>query len=58
MAVEQIKTNKLGIQEASKLFGIPRSTIQDRLKGKLPQVPRKTGPPPVPSVEGEAKIAR
>ena len=32
---------------AAKLFGVPRSTLQDKVKGRVPEEPTRPGPAPV-----------
>ncbi|KAJ8934762.1 hypothetical protein NQ314_013207, partial [Rhamnusium bicolor] len=52
-AVLEIRDNNLGIREASRQFSVPKSTIQDRLKGcSTPKKIRKPGPQPLLTVEG------
>ncbi|KAL0830073.1 hypothetical protein ABMA28_003530 [Loxostege sticticalis] len=36
--------NGMKIREASRVFGVPRRTLQDRLHLRVPEVPRKMGP--------------
>lgn len=56
-ALRDIKENKSAVRNASRTYGVPRSTIQDRLLGKFPGKQGKTGPQPILTVEGEKKIA-
>jgi hypothetical protein len=57
-ALFEIRENNMSTREASRQFGVPRTTIQDRLKGKSPEnIVRRTGPPPIMTREGEQKIA-
>lgn len=45
------------IRETYRNFGIPRATLQDRLKGRVSQNrSRKMGPDPYLSVENEKKL--
>lgn len=56
-ALRCIRDSRISIREASACFGIPRATIHDKLSGKSPAMKKKTGPPPILTVEGEKKIA-
>lgn len=57
-AINEIKDKKLSIREASRNFAVPRSTIQDRLKGvSKAKLIRKPGPQPILTADGEEKIA-
>jgi transposase len=57
-ALFEIRENNMSTREASRQFGVPRTTIQDRLKRKSPEnIVRRTGPPPIMTREGEQKIA-
>lgn len=55
-ALREIRENKMKIREASRRFNVPRATIQDRIKGRVPDLLRKPGPPPLLTVKGEEKI--
>ncbi|CAH0549892.1 unnamed protein product [Brassicogethes aeneus] len=57
-ALIQIQENGMGIREASREFAVPKTTLQDRLKGKVPEIPMKTGPPPRLTVAGENEIVQ
>ncbi|KAJ8953423.1 hypothetical protein NQ318_023540 [Aromia moschata] len=59
-ALIQIQENGMGVREASREFAVPKTTLQDRLKGKVPEIPMKTGPPPRPrlTVTGENEIVQ
>ncbi|KAJ8936737.1 hypothetical protein NQ314_012184 [Rhamnusium bicolor] len=56
-ALLEIRENKMAVRQASRTFGVPKSTIQDRLLEKNPEKQGKTGPEPLLSVIGENKIA-
>ncbi|KAJ8929563.1 hypothetical protein NQ314_017726 [Rhamnusium bicolor] len=56
-ALLEIREGRKGIREASRDFGVPRTTIQDRLKGRAPEKLGKVGPEPVLTIDGEKKIA-
>lgn len=43
-ALTVIRENRLGIREASRTYGVPCGTIQDRLHGRVKEGPRKMGP--------------
>lgn len=47
----------MSVRTASKEFGIPKTTLQDHKSGKIPQIQGKTGPQPLPTIEGEEEIA-
>nr|CAH7740421.1 unnamed protein product [Callosobruchus chinensis] len=58
-ALYEIRENHLSIRKASEQFGVPRSTLQDIIKGKtLEDARKRTGPPPILTWEGEEKIAK
>lgn len=56
LALHEIRENNLKVREASRLYDVPRSTIQDHLKGKVPKISRKTGPEPLLTNAVETKI--
>ncbi|KAL0902494.1 hypothetical protein ABMA27_000348 [Loxostege sticticalis] len=45
-----------GIREACRHYLVPRSTIQDRLSGRVAEQKRKVGPDPIFGFDGEKKI--
>lgn len=55
-AVQAIRIEKKSIRETCRLFGVPRSTIQDRISGRTKEQPRKVGPEPILGVDGEKKV--
>lgn len=55
-AIQAIKIEKKGIRETCHLFGVPRSTIQDRISGRSKEPPRKVGPEPILGPDGEKKL--
>lgn len=55
-ALSDIRGNIKGIREACRHYGIPRSTIQDRLSGRVAEKRRKVGPDPIFGFDGENKI--
>lgn len=56
MALREIRENNLKVREASRLYEVPRSTLQDHLNGKVPKISRKTGPEPLLTNAVETKI--
>nr|CAI5844560.1 unnamed protein product [Callosobruchus analis] len=56
-ALELIRTNSTTISEASRRYGIPKSTLSNKLTGKVPQI-RKMGPDTVLSIEEEYKLEK
>lgn len=55
-ALSDIRGNIRSIREACRLYGVPRSTVQDRLSGRVAEQKRKVGPDPMFGFEGEKKI--
>jgi hypothetical protein len=51
------KMKKMSTCKAARVFGVPRSTLQDRLFGKVDLETVKSGPPPLFSQEQEALLA-
>ncbi|KAI4461697.1 hypothetical protein MML48_5g00010854 [Holotrichia oblita] len=43
------------IREASRMYGVPKTTLIDRLSGRVPEKLRRPGPQPLLGVEGEKK---
>ncbi|CAH1993567.1 unnamed protein product [Acanthoscelides obtectus] len=56
-AVEFIRQSKLNISQASKKYGIPKSTLSNKLRGKVPAV-RKMGPTTILTMEEEANLEK
>lgn len=55
-AVEAIKSGNIGIREACRQYGVPRSSVQVRISGRIPAKHRKTGPEPILGIDGEQKV--
>lgn len=55
-ALSDIRGNVRSIREACRQYGVPRSTIQDRLSGRVAEQRRKVGPDPIFGLDGEQKI--
>lgn len=55
-ALSDIRGNVRGIREACRHYLVPRSTIQDRLSGRVAEQKRKVGPDPIFGFDGEKKI--
>lgn len=55
-ALQAIRIDKKGIREACRQFDVPRTTVQDRLHGRITEKSRKVGPDPILGIEGENKI--
>lgn len=55
-ALRYIRENNHGIRETCRRYGIPRTTIQDRLSERVTEKPRKVGPDPIFGIKGEEKI--
>ncbi|KAF2896741.1 hypothetical protein ILUMI_09437, partial [Ignelater luminosus] len=48
--------NGMKIREASRRYGVPRRTLQDRLHGRVPEKPTRKGPDTILSIEEEKKL--
>lgn len=57
-ALKEIRENGLGIREASRTYGVPRGTIQDRLHGRIKEGPRKMGPNTIFNKEEENELEK
>lgn len=55
-ALKEIRENEIPIREASRKYGIPRCTLEDRLSGRRTDQIKKQGPEPVLGEEGEKKV--
>lgn len=47
----------MSVRMASSEFGVSKTTPQDHNSGKVQHVPRKTGPQPLLTIEGELILA-
>lgn len=56
-ALEAVK-NGTSIRSASREFGVPKTTIQDRISGRIKEGPRKMGPQTVLSLEEESILVK
>lgn len=57
LAVEGVKGGTLSLNKAARLYGIPKGTLYNKIKGKVPPV-RKMGPETVLTKEEEATLAK
>lgn len=56
-AIEAITNKSMGIREACRVYGVPKTTVHDRLSGKVSANKKpKVGPDPVLGHEGEENI--
>lgn len=55
-AIQESKEKKLSIRKISEIYRIPRSTLQDKLTGKLPEGVAKSGPSTVLTAAEEERI--
>ncbi|CAH2003841.1 unnamed protein product [Acanthoscelides obtectus] len=55
--LQMIRTNLITISEASRRYSIPKSTLSNKLTGKVPQM-RKMGPDTVLSSEEESNLEK
>lgn len=51
-AYDEVKASRSSVRSASIKYGIPRKTLENKVKGKTPMV-RKMAPPPVLSTKEE-----
>lgn len=54
-ALDAVK-NGMAIREASRRFNVPKTTIQDRIHGRIKEGPRKMGPPTILSTQEESEL--
>lgn len=52
-----IRDEKMSVRTAATLYGVPKSTLHDKVQGKSSENIGKTGPEPRLSLDGENKIA-
>ncbi|KAJ8964810.1 hypothetical protein NQ314_004617 [Rhamnusium bicolor] len=52
-ALLQIRNNNFSVRKASRIYGVPKTTIHDRLSGRIAEKPSKMGPSPVLSTAEE-----
>lgn len=57
LALEEIKKNKISIRDAANKFNVPKSTLNDKVRGVVP-AGRKIGPKPLLGIETENKIVK
>ena len=55
LALEQVRQGRMTQRQASLSYGVPRTTLMDKLHGRTPDE-CKPGPPPVISAQDEAKL--
>lgn len=54
-AITEIKSGNLSLNKASEQYGIPKSTLHNKLTNKVPNI-RKMGPPPILTSTEEKRI--
>lgn len=57
-AITEIRSGKTSIRAASRIYGVPKSTIQDRISGRIPEGPRKMGPNTVLNMREEKRLVK
>ncbi|KAH0808864.1 hypothetical protein GEV33_013927 [Tenebrio molitor] len=55
-ALQAIREDNMGIRGASRKYGVPRGTIQDRLHGRVKEAPRRMGPATVLTQDKETHL--
>jgi hypothetical protein len=55
-ALQAIREDNMGIRGASRKYGVPRGTIQDRLHGRVKEAPRRMGPATVLTQDEETHL--
>ena len=55
-AYEKVLSKEMSAYKASKVYGIPKSTLMDRLKGRVDSETLSSGPPPMFTLEQESKL--
>lgn len=57
-ALNAIRRGDISILGASKKYGVPRATLQDKLSGRAPEGPRKMGPPTILTTAEEEHLKK
>lgn len=57
-AMMAVREEKMSVRAAATLYGVPKSTLHDKVQGKSAEQTGKTGPEPRLSLDGENKIAK
>ena len=55
-AMEAVRSGKMGQNQAAKTYDVPRTTLKDRLSGRVKHG-KKSGPEPYLTTEEEAELA-
>lgn len=55
-AIDDVKSKKLTLRAAAEKYGIPRSTLHDKVRGKISEWSINRGPDPYLTLEEETKI--
>ncbi|KAF9803401.1 hypothetical protein SFRURICE_007247 [Spodoptera frugiperda] len=55
-ALIDIRKKGRGVRETCRKYGIPRTTVQDRLSGKMCDDMKQKGPDPILGIEGEKRV--
>lgn len=58
VSLKEIREDNKGIRETCRKYGIPRTTIQDRLIGKRADELKNRGPEPILGSAGEKDVVR
>ncbi|KAJ8938668.1 hypothetical protein NQ318_020366 [Aromia moschata] len=56
-ALQEIKEGST-LRETCRKYGVPRSTVLDRIKGRIPEPLQRMGPDPVLTTKVEKKIGK
>ncbi|KAJ8930636.1 hypothetical protein NQ314_016551 [Rhamnusium bicolor] len=57
-ALKAVREEKISVREAGRRFGVPKTTILDRLSGRIKQGPRKMGPNTVLTADEEIELVQ
>ena len=55
-AMNDVRVGRLSIRKSAKKWGIKRTTLQDRLNGRV-EINRRRGPPPILTKQEENRFA-